>query len=179
MKKYALVPHPDTLLKDMRLGCKMTLIGSDVLTIEYVVSGPIESLSLPPVASPDRKDGLWQHTCFEAFFALGAGYIEFNFAPSRSFASYRFQAYREAMQPAFDLPAPDIYGETDAARYSLTSRVDLKPLGVNAVTGVGLSAVIEARDGTKSYWALAHAPGPPDFHNRDCFIATLPAPTGP
>ena len=41
---------------------------------------------------------------------------------------------------------------------------------------VGISAVIEARDGTKSYWALAHAPGPPDFHNPDCFIATLPAP---
>ena len=42
---------------------------------------------------------------------------------------------------------------------------------------LGLSAVIEAMDGTKSYWALAHAPGPPDFHNRDCFTARLAAPT--
>ena len=44
---------------------------------------------------------------------------------------------------------------------------------------LALSAVIEEIDGTKSYWALAHAPGPPDFHNRDCFIATLPAPDSP
>lgn len=44
---------------------------------------------------------------------------------------------------------------------------------------LNISAVIEEADGTKSYWALAHAPGPPDFHNRDCFIATLPAPDGP
>ncbi len=42
---------------------------------------------------------------------------------------------------------------------------------------LGLSAVIQEVDGTKSYWALAHAPGPPDFHNPDCFIATLPAPS--
>ncbi len=42
---------------------------------------------------------------------------------------------------------------------------------------LALSTVIEATDGTKSYWALAHAPGPPDFHNPDCFTATLPAPT--
>ena len=40
---------------------------------------------------------------------------------------------------------------------------------------LGLTAVIEEVDGTKSYWALAHAPGPPDFHNRDCWIATVPA----
>lgn len=176
VKKYALVPHQTTLSQDLRLGCKMTLVGSDVLKIEYVVSGHVASLSLPPVALPDRKDGLWQHTCFEAFFAVGAAYIEFNFSPSRHFASYRFEAYRDGMQPALDLPAPDIYVEADEARYSLTSWVDLKHLGVNSVTSIGLSAVIEKIDGTKSYWALHHAPGPPDFHNSDCFIATLPAP---
>ncbi len=44
---------------------------------------------------------------------------------------------------------------------------------------LGLSAVIEETDGTKSYWALAHpAEGPPDFHHPDCFALTLPAPGG-
>ena len=28
---------------------------------------------------------------------------------------------------------------------------------------LGLSAILEEHDGTKSYWALAHAPGKPDF----------------
>ena len=39
---------------------------------------------------------------------------------------------------------------------------------------LGLSAVLEERDGTKSYWALAHPSGKPDFHHPDCFIARLP-----
>ena len=39
---------------------------------------------------------------------------------------------------------------------------------------LGLSAVLEERDGTKSYWALAHPPGDtPDFHHEDCFAAQL------
>jgi hypothetical protein len=41
---------------------------------------------------------------------------------------------------------------------------------------LGISAVIETRDRQKSYWALAHPPGKPDFHHADCFAATLPAP---
>src|SRR3546814_3736372 len=32
---------------------------------------------------------------------------------------------------------------------------------------LALSAVIEELDGTKSYWALAHPPGKPDFHHPD------------
>jgi hypothetical protein len=40
---------------------------------------------------------------------------------------------------------------------------------------LGLSAVLEEKDGAKSYWALAHPPGDqPDFHHPDCFAARLP-----
>jgi hypothetical protein len=39
---------------------------------------------------------------------------------------------------------------------------------------LGLSAVLEEKDGTKSYWALAHPnPDKPDFHLADCFTAKL------
>jgi len=38
----------------------------------------------------------------------------------------------------------------------------------------GVSAVIEEIDGTKSYWALAHPPGEPDFHDADSFVLELP-----
>lgn len=60
--------------------------------------------------------------------------------------------------------------------YVIEVDLDLTSIPSGAMN-MGLSAVIEERDGTKSYWALAHAPGSPDFHNRDCFIATLPAPS--
>jgi hypothetical protein len=40
---------------------------------------------------------------------------------------------------------------------------------------LGLSAVLEETDGTKSYWALTHPnPEKPDFHHPGCFVARLP-----
>jgi hypothetical protein len=39
---------------------------------------------------------------------------------------------------------------------------------------LGLSAVLEEKDGTKSYWALAHPREKPDFHDPGCFAARLP-----
>jgi hypothetical protein len=33
--------------------------------------------------------------------------------------------------------------------------------------------VIEAADGSLSYWALRHPPGKPDFHHRDAFALEL------
>jgi hypothetical protein len=34
---------------------------------------------------------------------------------------------------------------------------------------LGLSAIIEEASGQRSYWALAHPPGKPDFHHPDSF----------
>ena len=41
---------------------------------------------------------------------------------------------------------------------------------------LGLTVVVEATDGSKSFWALEHHGEAPDFHNADCFVARLPAP---
>jgi hypothetical protein len=49
----------------------------------------------------------------------------------------------------------------------------------NDVYVLAISAVIEETNGTKSYWALAHPPGAPDFHHPDCFTLQLEAPTTP
>ncbi len=38
---------------------------------------------------------------------------------------------------------------------------------------IGLSAVIEAADGTLSYWALTHPGERPDFHQRAAFTLRL------
>jgi hypothetical protein len=81
------------------------------------------------------------------------------------------------MQP-FELDGPPSTTVSDEG-YALIVTVGLdlpRKIGRAAITGIGLTAVVEEVDGTKSYWALAHAPGPPDFHNADCFTARLPAP---
>ncbi|NJK41534.1 MAG: hypothetical protein HC934_09600 [Acaryochloridaceae cyanobacterium SU_2_1] len=41
-----------------------------VLTMTYLVSGTLNDLSLPPVSpQPQRRDQLWETTCFEFFWA--------------------------------------------------------------------------------------------------------------
>jgi len=61
-------------------------------------------------------------------------------------------------------------------RYSLTATLDDPGLITFEGLIIGLSAIIIEAHGTKSYWALRHPPGPPDFHHPDCFALTLPAP---
>jgi hypothetical protein len=41
---------------------------------------------------------------------------------------------------------------------------------------LGLSAVVEASDGTLSYWALNHPVAKPDFHHPDSFALELAVP---
>ena len=100
------------------------------------------------------------------------GYEEFNFSPSRSWAAYSFAAYRKGMHD-LTLGMPTITGWGDVTGYAM--RVELELVAPWAsVSRIGLSAVIEEAEGTKSYWALAHPSGKPDFHHADCFALELP-----
>lgn len=178
LAKRALAAHPDFAKPPIGIGAKVSLVGTDVLRIEYVVTGAVGDIRFQPLATPERRDELWKHTCFEAFVGLAddRSYIEYNFSPSRNWASYRFDGYREGMAEAIDLPAPDIHVEAeDGARFALTAWLDLGGLACREARSLGLSAVIEAIDGRRSYWALAHPPGKPDFHHSDCFVLKLPA----
>ena len=116
--------------------------------LEYSVTGA-GALAVPAPAGGERADGLWRTTCFELFVkpAGGAGYFEFNFSPSSQWAAYRFEGYRSGMTELLVL-APVIEPIEDGARVT----VDLSGLPAGDWR-VGVTAVIEERDGTKSYWA--------------------------
>jgi len=142
--------------------------------LTYVVEGNIGELRLPPAAAPARGDELWQHTCFEAFVgtAAGAAYYELNFAPSTRWAAYRFGSHRRGMQVATEIGAPGIETQSSSDRYTLRAALNIAELsGLPRDRGwrLGLAAITEDARGAKSYWALAHPPGKPDFHHFDCF----------
>ena len=59
------------------------------------------------------------------------------------------------------------------SQFALNALLEDPDLGGDTGWRAGVSAVIEETDGTKSYWALAHPPGPPDFHHPDCFLLEL------
>ena len=133
----------------------------------YRVDGDIDALSLPaPAAGP--ADGLWRHTCLEAFVqdGDGPGYHEFNLSPSGQWAVYRFSGERQRV--ADDRPpvlGPSITVERLA--HSMTLQAWLpQALLPSRPTAIGLTAVIETRGGQVSHWALHHPRAErPDFHH--------------
>jgi len=169
--------HPDLRCDAVKsIEVEIRRMGSGMLVLRYVVTGAIGDLAIPPVAMPARTDELWRQTCFEAFLRTGPGgaYSEFNFAPSTQWAIYRFSSYRDGMTAAAG--APHIEVKSDAAGFEL--RATFTPDGPpsDAPWQLGLSAVIEEKSGRKSYWALAHPPGRPDFHHSDCFAIAVEEP---
>lgn len=140
----------------------------NLLWLRFVAEGPIDDVAWPEPAE-GRADELWRTTCFEAFVETDDGYVEFNLSPSGRWASYRFDAPRQGMRDAVETPtAPEMDAASDVV--ALETRLTL-PRGARRL---GLSAVIEATDGTISYWALAHPSDKPDFHHPDSFVLELP-----
>lgn len=138
------------------------------LGLDYALTGELDELHLPEPMPPGPADGLWRHTCFEAFLAdAGSGaYREFNFSPSGQWAGYRFAARRTL--DAAPEPSPVVPGLAwRSGPGHLRLRAQL-PAGVLPRCGawrLGLSAVLEHHDGRLSYWALSHPGTHPDFHD--------------
>lgn len=134
----------------------------------FLVDG-VDELILPEPRRPERTDSLWKQTCFEAFVGLGGSrYIELNFSPSSQWAAYRFDDYRQGMRE--ETAEVEVWIEGGETWIAVEAAVRCDVLSAGSV--LGLSAVVEERDG-KSYWALGHPNGAPDFHDRACFRALL------
>lgn len=179
-----LIPHPDTPCPAVAsIEVDIEAAESRTLLLRYILAGQVADLAIPAPAPSRRADELWRRTCFEAFLRPehGQAYYEFNLAPSSEWAAYRLSGYREGLAPIADIAPPRIKVEQDAERLILTAAIDLsavRDFPPGAARRLGLSAVIEAADGSKAYWALAHAAGKPDFHHPDCFALRLEAPDG-
>ena len=143
------------------------------MNIWFGVRAPGSRFLLPEATEPARTDGLWQTTCFEAFIRQAGeeAYREWNFAPSGDWAAYDFESHRQGMAEAQVAAPPYIRLEDNLTWFALGATIAVES---GKSWELGLSAVLEEKDGTKSYWALAHPPGDkPDFHHPDCFVARL------
>lgn len=151
------------------------------LIFDYMITGEVTSLVFPPTAIAARADQLWRTTCCEAFVKPAGqdAYVEFNFSPSTRWAAYRFPDYRDGMRSVASNNPPAIEFAADENHAALRADVDLSAMAsslAEAALDVAISVVIEERGGAKSFWALAHPPGKPDFHHRDGFALRLAAP---
>jgi hypothetical protein len=169
--------HPDSsCLAVAQVEVEIARPQTSGLALAYTVTGKISDMAIQAADVARRMDELWRHTCFEAFVGAGVAYYEFNFAPSRHWAAYRFSSYRAGMRVATEIGAPQITAESSAGRYTLQASLEMDQLLLprDATLRLGLSAVIEENSGQRSYWALAHPPGKADFHHSDCFTVELP-----
>jgi hypothetical protein len=175
-----LVAHPSSpcdAIRRLEAGFETAKLPGE-LEIRFRMDGDIGRIRLPPAELARRRDGLWQHTCFEVFLRPDGSdsYHEFNFAPSGDWAAYRFGG-RRSDSTAPELAAPRIEcrrlpdGCTLSAQIAIAA---LPELARAASIDAGLTAVIETIDGARSYWALAHGGDKPDFHDPATFTLRVP-----
>ena len=169
--------HPDTPCPAIAsIAVEATRPAPNRIDLNYRLEGDLGAIALPQAGPVRRGDRLWEGSCFEAFVRAGGdeGYCELNFAPSRAWAAYRFDSYRSGMTEA-ELPAPEIESNRGDGWITLGARValDLPP---DRAWQLGLATIVAAPGGERSFWALAHPPGEPDFHRRDCFVIDLQPP---
>jgi hypothetical protein len=168
---HTLACHPQSrpgAVRSLRAAIRRAGAG---LALTYVLEGDLDKLRIPPPRPPAIAGRLWEHTCCEIFVAPAEGpaYHEFNLSPSGEWAAHAFERYRKGAMlsdPALD---PRIAVRRQPGSLELSAVIPLR--GKKAL--VALAAVVEAGDGSLSYWALRHPPGKPDFHHRDAFVLAL------
>lgn len=179
MSECLLLPHPLYPVRTVDMVSVKWQRDHGYFFLRFAVEAPSDYLAVPPWRGPDRADNLWQTTCFELFARRpgDTSYAEYNFSPSGQWAAYAFADYRDRLDDIFPECTPQISLETGDQWLHCQIVLELPEPWASAPLAIGLSAVIEEIDGTKSYWALSHpAKGPPDFHHPDCFALHLPAP---
>ncbi|HEX6998417.1 MAG TPA: DOMON-like domain-containing protein [Gammaproteobacteria bacterium] len=175
MSPHALSRHPDTPCAAIeRVEVQLDRDEHGALRLRYrMIGDAARVVAASPGGRPQRRDGLWRHTCCELFLrdAAGPGYRELDFAPSGDWAAYRFSDYRTGGAP-LDIAAPRIEVERSPAALALTATLPGLPYEeLRATPRIGIACVIETAT-ELSYWALAHAPGRPDFHHALAFAST-------
>lgn len=150
-------------------------LSEDLLVLYYQIEGDVDQLQLPPQRRSAHTDGLWQHTCFEAFVRPDGGrnYVELNFSPSSEWAVYRFDDYRRGMAPVQPRHAPKIICRRRENSLDADVDVHLSALVPRTELHLALAVVLEDQQGRISYWALKHPAGNADFHHDDGFALRL------
>jgi hypothetical protein len=178
LRRVSLTCHPLTPDPGIRRATvTVTARPKGAIALAFLLEGAPSRLSIPESRPPGRVDGLWRHTCFEAFVMAGngPGYREFNFSPSGEWAAYAFSGYREGglLETRSN---PGIVVRRPADRLELDAVLQPECLPPGKLLRLGLSAVLEDVDGKLSHWALKHPPGKPDFHHTDAFALELELP---
>src|SRR5215211_3872200 len=180
---FSLTPFPAPNIPAITITGSVSL-QNNLLSLHYSLEGSIEDVLLRPTPpNPSRKNGLWKGTCFEFFLAIKdqPGYWEFNMSPSGDWNVYRMDDYRRVGFREETAISQLPFGfKKELGRHLLDVFVDLSSLiQPHDELQLAITAVIQAKDGAETYWALVHPAPYIDFHLRESFILALAGQTHP
>lgn len=183
MQSFSLIPFPAPGIPEIAITGTISRQGN-LFALHYSISGNVEEILLPPPAvHPSRRDELWKMTCFEFFLAIQGKpqYWEFNMSPSGDWNVYRMDAYRRiGFGEEMSIQRLPFEMAKGAGTWTVETTVDLTAiLRADQAVDVGVTAIIQAKDGNETYWALTHPGAQADFHLREGFILALAGQTLP
>jgi hypothetical protein len=168
---HSLICHPDSHPGAVRSLSARVDRGPGGLLLRVVLEGNLDGLRIPAPRPARIAPRLWERSCCEIFVARAGlpAYHEFNLSPSGEWAAHAFEGYREGAMLDDAALDPRIAVRREAGKLELDALIRIE--GERLL--IGLAAVLEAADGSLSYWALRHPAGKPDFHHRDAFALEL------
>ena len=177
MPAFKLIPFPAEELPKINITGEIERKDNH-LSIHYQISGEIDQILFPAQsASPSRKDDLWKATCFEFFIAIEdrPQYWEFNMSPSSDWNVYVMDAYRQVnMREETEFTELPFDFKVTNEIISLNMSVDLNSITQPKMDiDIGVTAIIQTKDGQETYWALSHPSQQADFHQRESFSLAL------
>ena len=145
------------------------------LSLRYSLRGPLQDLILPLTRSlrPQRRDNLWQSTCFE----VGEpSYWELNLAPQGDWNVYHLSAYRSGLRTEcriqqLNSQVESMNNSPSQGHYTVLVNVDFADLiATDTLIELSATAVLDHRRSGCSYWAWQHCGPEADFHRRDSLM---------
>lgn len=176
MTQSRLLPHPSLPPSDIGLNVEVR----EHLKVRFELTGLLKNYEIPAKRQNiQRMNNLWNETCLELFFGPEhqENYWELNFSPSGDWNLYSFDSYRKGMKE--EARVQNVISQQTKNKNGLEFNLEiiLNDLSLEDTSlNVGAAAVMKARNGEKSYWALKHVADKPDFHRRESFIVTMPFP---
>lgn len=177
MTPFILQPFPGhNSCRDFSL-CGKISRENNICKINYELTGPLASLRIPsPTTTTERRDKLWQKTCFEMFWKTpeDSNYWELNLSPTGHWNVYAFNDYRKGMQQEKKICGITMASHRTPVQLTIDLTIELSPLLPHVtLLDLGINAILEHDDQTKSFWALAHGTDKPDFHQQKYFPICL------
>ena len=177
-----LLPHDLPHSPDLLVSAEYVWSEEGILELSYSLRPRRPDCDLQGLAWPQyglnspsgqRKDRLWEHSCFEAFLGLPGSpmYWELNISPSGQWNLYEFESYRQRSSGLVAASPPKVNMRRTPRDCRCDVVLDLRPWWPTpSMPELGLTAVIEDKSGQLSYWALSHPADDADFHDRRSFL---------